>query len=346
MSETIITPNQIKSVLDVFVPQRLPLLFVGLPGTGKTTQCYEWGMEKFKQYGTGVIDIRCSQHDSVDFTGLPFKTDDGFTAFAHPDMLPYADRDGEFGMLLCDEYLDASQAVQVATQQLIHERRIGGYKLPDGWTVVALGNKREHGGVNRGIPEPLKSRFKIFEVEVSPSDLQTYMVRKGCDPALISFLKRFPHLIHNMPEDKGASWSFPDPRAWEQLSNLKTSNPDALKDPNMRRILYSGIVGEGAASEFIAHEQVADHIPDPHDVIANPTTAMVPENPSATYAIAIAMSHWVTVDNAESVFKYLSRLPSEYAVTSITEARKIKPEIQETEAFVEWVTNNTDLLGV
>ena len=111
--------------------------------------------------------------------------------------------------------------------------------------------------------------------------------------------------------------------------------------------LYASLVGEGAATEFIAHEEVAVSMPDPDDCINKPKETRVPENPSAMYAIAIALAGHSKIENFGNILTYMERLPAEYTTLCILEARKVHPEVEETEAFTQWGLNNTEtLLGI
>ncbi len=335
MSEVTITPSQIPEFLRVAKKLRIALLLSGESGIGKTQEVTRWGIQNVEN----VKDVRLSQLDPVDLSGVPRVDERGRTVFAPPAFLPDPEIDGETGLFILDEFGDGSQATIVAAQQLILERRLGSYELPHNWHIVAMMNKREHGGVNRGLSYALQDRFMHATVVMDAAELITHFISKGVDPMITSFLKRHSNLIHNRP-DAGGSWAWPSPRSWERLAMIRGTNPkDSIKFQ-----LYASMVGEGASAEFIAHERVADQVPDPEDVIKKPKETKVPEDPSAMYAIAVALSHWMTVDNMSSIMEYLERLPSEYAVTSIMEARKIKPEIQETEAFSQWATDNVDII--
>ena len=335
MSEVTITPNQIPQVLKVATDLGISCLFTGESGIGKTEAVVKFGMEHFG----AVKDVRLSQLDPVDLSGVPRINDQGRTEFAEPSMLPHVDRDGETGLFIMDEFGDGSPATIVAAQQLVLEKRVGTYSFPKYWHIVAMMNKREHGGVNRGLPYPMQNRFMHYNVVMDASELITHFIQKGVDPMVTSFLKSHSNLMHMRP-DKGGSWSWCSPRVWEMLSRVRATNPSE----SIKFQLYASLVGEGAAAEFMSHEQVADQVPDPEQCIKEPKKTKIPENPSAMYAIAVALSHWMTVDNMASIMEYLERLPSEYAVTSIMEARKIKPEIQETDVFGKWAMDNVDIV--
>jgi hypothetical protein len=335
MTDIAITPGQISSVLKVAFKHGFSCLFAGESGIGKTEEVEKTAMEVLGAYK----DCRLSTLDPVDLMGIP-KEIDGFTKFVTPWFLPDAERDGPTGLFAMDEFGDGTPATITATQQLILERRIGGYVIPKGWHIAAMMNRREHGGINRGLSYALQNRFEHYIVTLDVPELITHFIRKGVDPIVISFLKMHSNLAHKRPEKGTDNWAWPSPRNWERVSMIRQGNPDK----SIKFQLYASLVGEGAASDFAAHEQVAGQVPDPESCIKEPKKTMVPENPSAQYAIAVSLAHWMTPDNMVNVMEYLKRLPAEYAVTAVLEARKIKPEIQETEAFQTWAMDNVDIV--
>ena len=114
-----------------------PVMLWGPPGVGKSAIV--------AQVAAGIggcVTAILSQLDPVDVRGLPRIDAAGRAAFAPPSFLPDVERDGSTGVLFLDELNAAHQSVQVAAMELIHERRSGDYRLPDGWYVVAAGNRR------------------------------------------------------------------------------------------------------------------------------------------------------------------------------------------------------------
>jgi hypothetical protein len=335
MTDITITPSQISGILSEAIKHGISVMFAGEPGIGKTEEVEKTGRETLGAY----MDCRLASKEPVDFMGIP-KEVNGFTKFITPEFLPNAERDGPTGLFAMDEFGDGPQAVQLATQQLILEHKIGSYVFPEGWHMCAMMNRKEQGGVNRGLSYALQNRFMHVTVCCDVPELLTHFISKGVDPIVTSFLKMHSNLAHKRPEKGTNNWAWPSPRNWERVSMIRQGRPDE----SIKFQLYASLIGEGAAAEFTAHEQVADQVPDPEKCIKEPTKTMVPEHPSAQYAIAVALSHWMNLENIGNVMKYLARMPSEYAVTSILEARKIKPEIADTEEFGEWATENVDII--
>jgi hypothetical protein len=70
--------------------------------------------------------------------GLPV-ADNGISKWYPPEFLPRNDK----GILFLDEIDMAPPAMQGVAQQLILDRRVGSYTVPDGWYVWAAGNRKE-----------------------------------------------------------------------------------------------------------------------------------------------------------------------------------------------------------
>ena len=140
------------------------VMVVGESGIGKTEVVNSWAMTDLGN----VIDFRATQIGDADIRGVPYR-EELISRWAIPDFLPRADRDGEHGAFVMDEFLDQNmESVKASLQQLFLEKRLGDYKFPEGWIIIAIGNRREHGGINRGLSYALQDRFSHYEVVLDP----------------------------------------------------------------------------------------------------------------------------------------------------------------------------------
>jgi MoxR-like ATPase len=55
-----------------------------------------------------------------------------------------------------DELTSAPQMTQAGCYQLVLDRKLGEYRLPDGWVVIAAGNPASERGVHFSMPRPLR----------------------------------------------------------------------------------------------------------------------------------------------------------------------------------------------
>lgn len=70
---------------------------------------------------------------------------DGTAVWCPPSFLPK--KSDKPGILFLDEINAAPPLVQAALYQLILDRRVGEYELPEGWRIIAAGNRpRGQGG--------------------------------------------------------------------------------------------------------------------------------------------------------------------------------------------------------
>ena len=72
-----------------------------------------------------------------------------------------------------------------------------------------------------------------------------------------------------------------------------------------------------------------------------PHVLMVPENPSAKYAIACALGSHATTKNFENIVKYIGRLPGEFSILTV---KGMNPEVMDCKAFGTWARENEDIL--
>lgn len=160
---------------------RLPMLLTGAPGVGKSSAVRTAAAE----LGIALIDVRASQTDPVDWRGIP-SIHDGKTRWCVPDFLP---TEGA-GILFLDELTAAPMAVQVALYQLILDRRIGDYVLPDGWYVMGAGNQVEDRAAAGRMSTALNNRLVHIEQTADVDGWLEWYWQTGL-PEEVAFLSVF-----------------------------------------------------------------------------------------------------------------------------------------------------------
>jgi hypothetical protein len=333
---TTMTLHTALACIETCIKANKPTFLHGPPGVGKS-QGYLQLTQRLKM---GFIDIRASQREPMDLRGaivpdMKTKT----TIVLPPSELPQVDRDGETGILLLDELNTASQAVQTACYQLIQERAIGDYKLPDGWVPCAAGNRMIDRASAQRMPTALRNRFAHFTVEADAKTFCDWGVESGRIPAKgVAFLRWRPGLIHIMP--KGDENAFPTPRSWEHAFAFA----DAPKE--LRVHLFSSLVGDGPAAELEGFLRVYESLPSIEDIIANPKSAILPptSEPAALFAVAGACARFATRDNIKSMLTYAERLPAEFYVLCGLDIAKRDPALKSTSAFAAWAAANSKVM--
>jgi hypothetical protein len=280
-------------------------------------------------------DIRAVLLDPVDLRGLPHIDNDGRAAWCPPDFLPI---DGK-GILFLDELNAAPPLVQAACYQLVLDRRLGNYRLPDGWRIVAAGNRETDRSVTHRMPSALANRFVHLDFDVDLEDWCAWAAENQVAPEVIAFMRFRPNLLHAFDPLKEEK-AFPTPRSWEFVSGIVSAGSAVSRDYE----LLAGTVGEGAAAEFTGFQRLFHELPDPDALLNQPESADVPDDPATLYAVCEVVAGKANAHNMPQVVAYARRLPPEFSVLLVRDAVKADREVVHTEAFNEWATAYSDVL--
>ncbi len=321
-------PSELTKALECCIKQKQPVCVWGAPGIGKSQVVHQLA-DILKLM---MKDIRAVLLDPVDLRGLPMLNGDGRAKWAIPDFLP---RDGQ-GILFLDELNRAPQLVQNACFQLVLDRKLGEYTLPDGWSVVAACNP-SGGGVSK-MSDALSNRFVHLKAEADLQDWCKWAFDNNIEPVVIAFLRFRSELLHKHNTTENA---YPTPRSWEFVSKITAAHPgNSVEDA-----LYQGAVGEGAATEYSAFLRLYRELPSIDAILLNPKGAPVPEGAATMYAVSSALARRANDSNIARIITYLDRLPQEYAVMAIKEATQKNPSLGSTPEFTKWATKNQEVFS-
>lgn len=323
-------PSLAAEAITKCIDVKQPLFLWGQPGVGKSAITKEVA----KNASLELVDLRLSLLDSVDLRGFPHM-DGGRMHFATPIFLP-TDPDST-GVLFLDEMNAAPPAVQSAAYQLVLDRRIGEYKLPDGWSIIAAGNRETDQGVTYTMPAPLANRFTHIDFEVHFDDWRSWAVANGIKPEIVNFINFRPGLLNDFDPDKRA---FPTPRSWEFVSRIV----DGKQSLEVERALISGSIGEGAAAELAGFLKIYRNLPNPDSVLLNPKTAEVPTDPATLYALCGALSSRASESNFDRLVEYCARMKAEFQVLCVRDSVTRNKDLAHTNAFSNWAVANAAVL--
>ena len=278
------TINKLTSSLQTLVKNNIKhSVFVwGPPGIGKSSVIKDVA----KANDLDFIDLRISQLAPTDIRGLPY-VKDGNAHFATPSFLP---KSGS-GVLCIDEFNMAAPSVMGIAQQLILDRQVGDYKVPDGWFIIAAGNRIEDRAAVSQMPAPVANRFIHFNIDPSLDSWKEYAIKHGISEQILSFLNFRPQLLYNFEKSQSA---WPSPRSWEFANSLLEIGLD-----------IESAVGAGAASEFYAYRTIYSELPDVGAIFSGEEVA-VPREPSLIYAVCGSMVS--RAKSAEDFYKGLKWL--------------------------------------
>ena len=328
------TPGQIIAALHTLLSVRQPVFLWGAPGVGKSQVVASVARER----GMALCDIRAVLLDPVDLRGLPRISPEGTAVWCPPGFLPPENDSGE-GIVFLDELNAAPPLVQSACYQLILDRRIGEYRLPDGWAVVAAGNRERDKAVTHRMPTALANRMVHLEFETSLDDWLAWALGANVSPEVVAFLRFRPKLLHDF-DPSSADRAFASPRSWEFVSRIVRARPD----PDVEYEMYQGAVGSGAAAEFMGFLQVWRDLPAVDAILAHPESVDVPSEPAVAYALCEALAQKAGPDTIDALTAYAERLPSEFSVLLMRDAVCRDAALAESAAFARWARSNADVL--
>ncbi|MCQ2458690.1 MAG: MoxR family ATPase [Clostridia bacterium] len=225
---------------------RHAILGLGAPGVGKSQLIRQIG----RKYGYKVIDVRLAQMSEVEIAGLIYPNETRTkTIWLSPEILPDEKRDGPKTILLLDEITSCTKRVQVAAYQLILDRRIGQYELPEGCFVIALGNREDDDGVYIRLAGPLADRFEIHYLEADFNDWKNdFAIPHGVNQLVIDYLTLQPSSLHTQAVD-GENMVFATPRSWVCVSDILNIDPDVRKPVIRHKII--GNIGRNEGGKFV-----------------------------------------------------------------------------------------------
>ena len=284
-TRTVTSVQARKSILTAFKVKR-PIFLWGPPGIGKSEL-----VEGITQDLGGIMyDLRLGQMEPTDIRGIPyFNKENGKMDWAPPIDLPDAETAAQYPVvvLFLDEMNSAPASVQSAAYQLILNRRIGKYVLPDNVVIVAAGNRESDKGVTFRMPTPLANRFLHQEMKVDFASWQEWAVQHNEHKDVVGYLSFAKQDLYDF-DAKSSSRAFATPRSWHFVSQLLE---DESLDDDTAMNLIAGTVGEGLAVKFMAHRKIAGRMPSPTDILNGKVKDLNVKEVSAMYSLVISMCY-------------------------------------------------------
>lgn len=318
------TTQRRADALSIGVQAGAPLLLWGPPGVGKSATV-EAVVAALRRPCVTVIG---SLREASDFAGLPVRTDAG-VRFVPPAWAEQAAADPRTVIFL-DELTSAPPSVQAAMLRLVLDRRIGDLVLPDSVAIVAAANPPEVAADGFGLAPPLANRFCHLHWTIEPAAWVDGMTAGWPDvevarlPAdwcagvprwralVASFIRARPTLLLDVPDDSergGGAW--PSPRSWDLAARLAAATDAADVGETALLELVTGCVGHGAAIELLVWVAELD-LPDPEDLLADPTSADLPERGDRLHAVLASVVAAVSGDRSrgrwEAAWEVLARV--------------------------------------
>jgi hypothetical protein len=309
-------PKSAKKSIRKAIQTRRPVFLWGPPGIGKSDIVKQIGNDLNRQ----VIDVRLALWEPTDIKGIPYyNAEMGTMTWAPPAELPVnAD---STAIIFLDELNSAPPAVQAAAYQLILNRKVGTYALPDGVDIVAAGNREGDRGVTYRMPAPLANRFVHLEAKVDFDDWQDWATLNKIHPEVVGYCGFAKQDLYDF-DPKSSSKAFATPRSWTFVSELLQ---DDDTDIETLHNLIAGAVGDGLAVKFMAHRKIASKLPKAADILSGKVKNLEIKEVSAMYTLTTSLCYELKEladkkvknwdDAADLFFRYMmDNFPTELVV--------------------------------
>ncbi len=304
----------------------------GSPGIGKSDLCRALALAT----GRPMIDIRVSQLDAVDSRGVPF-VENGVTKWAVPEIFP---RDPNANhIIFLDEFNSGKDSVMAAMYQLILDRRLGDYIVPENVWIIGAGNLETDRAIVNKMGTALEGRFVHFVMLVDLDDWTEWALDHDIDSNVLVYLRNIsPDSLHRW-SPKSATRGQPTPRTWARVSKVVQADP-TLNDRRVIQASIAGLIGDGETASFMGFLDVAAKMPDPDECIANPDGAEVPTDPTVLYALCGAIAHRANLQNIDGAYRYADRLDPEFTALLVTDSARRTPKLRATKGYMAWSVKN------
>ncbi len=275
-----ITPIQLGQILKPYLRSKKqnPIFIWGTMGIGKSDIIASLTKPgEVTEKGGDLVDMRLAQMDTTALRGIPHLnrrvhadgSEDTVMVFSVPDELPtqeLADK-YDYVILFLDEMNSAPKAVQASAYQLILNRRIGKYHLPDNVFIIAAGNNAADKGVVHEMPAPLLNRFKHYHLTHDHKDWMKWAMESQIHPLVMGYIEHNASDLYGFSKDS-QSKSFPTPRSWEFVSNTlyERDNKNCVPE-NLLMIELASSIGDTVASKLMAHIEYAKYFPRPEKIL-------------------------------------------------------------------------------
>lgn len=334
------------------------VLLSGPPGCAKTARIRALA----ESLSLRLVVIRAAMMERVDVGGaLVPDVKAGVTRVLPLDVLHDLYTNTEPTLLFLDDLGQAPVEVQSALMKLFDDEADGG--LPPHVLIWGATNRPgDQAGAGR-LSEPLRSRFgPKFEI-ASPSTESTadgpeilgtwagevqgwceWAMEYGAPAEIIAWQRATSgRTLYQWKPSVNPAIAMPDYRAWETVIDLWNNGTRSLG-------VISSVVGKPVATEFVAFARLADQIPTPDQVWADPMGALVPDGENkeqALYLVATMLGDAVEPQSVTAAVQYMERMPRVYgALLSHDMERKLGTKLTGNKAWVRWWTSNQDLFAV
>ena len=280
----------IKRMYDIAWAIKDSIMQWGGPGIGKSQAVQQWNAEKTAEYerritagekvkpwNSEVCDVRLSMKEPVDMIGVPVPSKDEngktVTVWATPSIWPQGDK-FTGGVIHLDEMNQGQAAILNAAFQLIQDRQLGEYKVPEGYLIIASSNPSAFNNTVTELSIPLSNRFSHFNIAPNFDSWLNYRMNNGGNLDVMTFLKtQGEHMLYDEDTMKArigsdATALYTDivitPRSWEVVEKVLALPNFSIEE---KQRYCTGRLGLALTAKFFNYIKEKAKYQDWHEIL-------------------------------------------------------------------------------
>lgn len=351
--------NELRRSMDLNFAIGNTMKVEGASGIGKSEISWQYAVEqraKLGRYGYFILNAQTAnlantigfmipqdrEWNGAKYKGSTYTYPEYFDEVTLGDPAMAYDR----GLMVIEEWGQASGDVKRALATLVHGKKIGRHALNPGIDILVLSNRPEdRSGVTKEY-DFLINRWNQQTLVSQKDPLLDHYVEIGVSEVTLAFLAdNTDTVLHTKaPKDQGP-WCTPRSlaRADKFLVNA-LSNGVKITDPILTQN-FEGIIGVGATSQYMAYVRLRGTLPKLVDILKDPLGTFVPDAPDARMLTAYTLAANVKKEWLDAIIKYISRFPQSFATAFIKAMLKRDPLMFHTKEVGAWMRNNVALLA-
>lgn len=328
------TIPQLRDILRVTLStDKQPVLILGSPGLAKTQFCRSEVPGIYASVidvpadEVGYIEFNAGQRDHVEVSGLglPRRTEAGRweTEFSRSPLLCMIEATGkQYGVLCIDEVTQCGQEMQKVLRPLFDAdtRTMGGDPMPEGWIVIATGNRLADKSGSTRVLSHLANACLRFELKFDFDAWRDWAVSQDLHPMMIACVEAHHEVGLFVDSVPAEDIQFCTPRSFSRtavhMSQMLLPDGTPRLDSLARKLTESA-VGPGAAEVIFNWLEMFDKVPSAKDIQRDPENALLPEQTNLQYAASnVALGSAVDSETADMALRYLVRLRPDLQIST------------------------------
>lgn len=270
--------NTLRDCISLCRMANISLMIWGQRGVGKSSVIAQY----CSQHQYGCVNMRLSQMEASDIRGLPDRIQ-GRTQYLPPADMPsgglsWEDYEAKLqeitdptermrqsvlltpqlnnGILFLDEINRAQDDVLQAAFELVLDRKIGQYVLPEGWSIVCAGNYNEGSYITNGFTDAaFLDRFchvQLSDGEATMEDWVQFMSNTHGDTAssVIEFVAQDLNRLDGAVEGSLGFTIQPSRRSWESVTKVVQAAKQLNVSDEALTSTIQGLVGVELGASF------------------------------------------------------------------------------------------------